>query len=239
MNRYPMILALAALIVPGARAQTQTPAKPAQKAASVPSAHNPLTDFTQFSAIMSGGPFRQEATDVSRSGSLLRIGSSDSYYISDLDRTLTWKMTSGHCTKLPVAQAGTFPFHTFKRFNIQISATHDPETIDGHPCKVETLSLEPKEGGAGFEMKVWQADDLKGFPIRIDWHNMSTSYTSTFTFTEVNLEPPSPKLFERPANCKPPRAGKPLLDMGTKPGSSKPAANTAPLPAKPAPAPPQ
>jgi hypothetical protein len=73
----------------------------------------------------------------------------------------------------------------------------------------------------------------------IDGHNVSTGYTGTYTFTEVNLQPPSPKLFERPADCKQPKAGKPLLDMRTKPGSSKPAANTAPAPAKEAPAPPQ
>jgi outer membrane lipoprotein-sorting protein len=238
MNRYPLILALAALLVPSVCAQTQTPAKPAQKAASVAPVHNPLNDFKQFSAVMSGGPMRQDAMDVSRSGSLLRLGSPEFHYITDLDATITWTITPDKCTKLPVAQIGTLPFHPFTKFDITLAATNDPETIDGHPCKVKTLNLKPKEGGAGFEMKVWQADDLKGFPIRIDWHNLSTQHTSTYTFTDVNLQPPDPKLFNRPADCKSPKGGA-FIDTGTANLVTKPPANPAPPSDKPAPPPPQ
>lgn len=240
MNRYPLTLALAAMIAPGVYAQTQTPAKPAQQAASVPSPHNPLTDFKQFSAIMSGGPLHQEDTEVSRSGSLLRLGSADFYYISDLDKIMTWTITPGHCTKFPVAQVGTLPFHSFSKFNIKLTATHDPETIDGHSCTVKTLLLKPKEDSSpGFEMKTWQADDLKGFPIRIDWHNLSNDRTSTFTFKDVKLQTPDAKLFVRPADCKTPKGGAMMIDTGNGNLSTKPPASPAPPADKPAPAPPQ
>ena len=41
------------------------------------------------------------------------------------------------------------------------------DTVDGHPCKVENLTV-TQQNGQPTKMKVWEAQDLKGFPIKIN-----------------------------------------------------------------------
>jgi hypothetical protein len=77
----------------------------------------------------------------------------------------------------------------------------EKETIDGHPTRVENYIVTQK--GTGIltaRVKLWEAEDLKGFPIRMD---IDPPLTKKFTFyyTSVSLEKPDPKLFRVPAKC--------------------------------------
>jgi len=77
--------------------------------------------------------------------------------------------------------------------DIQMTAVGD-EIIDGHPCRKKRLSISSKDGKQeGF---VWQATDLKDFPIKIE---MSAADGATVTtYTGLKFEKPDVKLFEPP-----------------------------------------
>jgi hypothetical protein len=51
------------------------------------------------------------------------------------------------------------------------------------------------------DMRLWEAEDLKGFPIKIEVHNSITNRTLTISYSDVSLEPPDPKLFVRSEKC--------------------------------------
>jgi hypothetical protein len=78
-----------------------------------------------------------------------------------------------------------------------------------------------------FKMKLYRAEDLSGFPLKIDVENPANRAKFTISYSNVSLEPPDAKLFERPAKCDGPIL-KPL-NPETKP--AKPAAKAPPKPA--------
>jgi hypothetical protein len=66
------------------------------------------------------------------------------------------------------------------------------EFIDGHPCiKTEVQSTTDKSDKG----TAWFADDLHGFPLKIEGGGM------VMRFTHVNLAPPASNDFEVPADC--------------------------------------
>ena len=78
----------------------------------------------------------------------------------------------------------------------------EKETIDGHSCKVGDYTVRPKDGGQLFvKMKLWEAEDLNGFPIQIEVTPTSMP-GSKYNYTDVSLDRPDPKLFQLPALCR-------------------------------------
>jgi hypothetical protein len=78
----------------------------------------------------------------------------------------------------------------------------EEETVDGHVCKIESLTLTPRDDRPIVaKVKLWEAEDLDGFPIRIDVEEGGQTFTSTYT--NVSLRAPDPKLFQHPAKCTP------------------------------------
>jgi hypothetical protein len=69
------------------------------------------------------------------------------------------------------------------------------EDIDGHPshrCEVTV----PLTNGHSGRLTVWQADDLRHFPLRIDW--VRDSDQMTLDFSNIRLEYPQQELFRPP-----------------------------------------
>lgn len=73
------------------------------------------------------------------------------------------------------------------------------DTIDGHPCTKIKMTVTP-ENGKTFEAIVWEAHDLKNFPIQTEFG--SDGVTVTTLFKNINLTPPAASLFEPPAQFK-------------------------------------
>ena len=67
------------------------------------------------------------------------------------------------------------------------------ETIDGHPCQKFQLTFPTNAGVAG---KVWEASDLKGFPLQMEFSN--TDGRVKIHYQDVKLGPQDPSLFEVP-----------------------------------------
>jgi hypothetical protein len=100
----------------------------------------------------------------------------------------------------------------------------EKETIDGHVCKIERATFASKEDRPiVVKMKLWEAEDLKGFPVKIEI--TSSTRTITVTYKDVNLDPPDPSLFKLPAKC-------PDFQANVKIGSPKPAAKSSKTPPK-------
>ncbi|HWH70176.1 MAG TPA: DUF4412 domain-containing protein [Candidatus Sulfotelmatobacter sp.] len=69
------------------------------------------------------------------------------------------------------------------------------ETIDGHPCIKNKSVVTDKEGNK-HEALVWNATDLKQFPIKIEQNEQGTAVT--MLFKDIDLSKPEASLFEPP-----------------------------------------
>jgi hypothetical protein len=72
------------------------------------------------------------------------------------------------------------------------------ETIDGHPCVKNKVTVSAP-GAEKQEAIVWNASDLKDFPIRIQTQQPNGG-SLTMTYSNIKLEKPDAKLFEPPAD---------------------------------------
>ena len=202
----------------------QTPAAAEKK--------NPFSAFTQFSATMNGGIVAQdEVIKMHRAGDRVRLDYSDSERITDLAKGTTWVIHSDRCHKYPHPDVGTFLFASLADLNVERSSTEEKETVDGHPCKIEKLTIK-RDDDLMAEWKLWEADDLKGFPVKVEVHRAKA--LATFQFTDVSLAAPDPSLLKTPKQCrqtasKTPAAGKPS-PAATKQAAAAPFQGTAPAP---------
>lgn len=73
------------------------------------------------------------------------------------------------------------------------------ETIDGHPC-VRNKVVVPDQGGQKREVLVWNATDLKEFPIQIQ--TTENGATVVMRYSDVKLAKPDAKQFDPPAGFK-------------------------------------
>ena len=71
------------------------------------------------------------------------------------------------------------------------------ETVDGHPCVKNKAVVTDKEG-AKHESTIWNATDLKKFPIKIE--NMENNMKVTMLFHDVTLTKPAADVFDPPAS---------------------------------------
>ncbi len=73
-------------------------------------------------------------------------------------------------------------------------------TVDGHPAKIEEITITPASGGKSVTMKAWEATDLKGFPLRVE---MPTKQgTMRMDYKDVDISPPPASLFAVPQDCR-------------------------------------
>jgi hypothetical protein len=69
------------------------------------------------------------------------------------------------------------------------------ELFEGHSCTVEEIVLTSTDGKT-LHAKVWEANDLKGFPVKIE-----APGSPTFIFRDIVLAAPDPALFQPPGKC--------------------------------------
>lgn len=73
------------------------------------------------------------------------------------------------------------------------------ETVDGHPC-VKNKDVVTDDQGQTHEFIVWNATDLKKFPVKIEADD--NSHTTTILFKNVKTTKPDAALFNPPAGFK-------------------------------------
>jgi hypothetical protein len=86
---------------------------------------------------------------------------------------------------------------TGEDFKIEVTEV-GKETVESHPCIKNKTIVTDKEG-TKHESLVWNATDLKKFPIKIE--HMEDSTRVTMLFREVSLSKPAADLFDPPAGA--------------------------------------
>jgi hypothetical protein len=163
-------------------------------------------DFKDFSATMSGalsGPDFE--TKIYRKGDLIRVDMPGHFIVTDVNSLTSYGYfpRTNSCLQNSAPQSGSIPFSMLKNARIERQSVPAPageDKVDGHPCKVEEVTLE-HEGRPPVKLKVWEAQDLGGFPIKIVRENQRTGATRTLFYRDVQLGPPDASLFARPADC--------------------------------------
>ena len=188
--------------------------RPADSSAAVPfwQRQNPFDALTSFSATLNGGMGLDHNRKIYRSAHLMRLQFEDFYRITDLNTLTTWDIHPDSCVKINMPDAATYPFSAFRDFRVERLSTEEKESVDGHVCRIENVTFSLNDASPLIvKMKLWRAEDLGGFPIRIEADSMGK--TIKLSYTDVSLQPPDPKLFARPAKC---------LDTGAGSGQTKP-----------------
>ncbi len=73
------------------------------------------------------------------------------------------------------------------------------ETVDGHPC-VKNKAVVTGKDGKTHESTLWNATDLKNFPVKVETMEQGTA--ATMLFKNVSLSKPESSQFEPPAGFK-------------------------------------
>jgi hypothetical protein len=74
------------------------------------------------------------------------------------------------------------------------------EVVEGHPCKIENVVVKRPDGKT-IESKVWEAQDLKGIPVKIESH--IGELTLSAVYRDISIETPDQNLFRIPEKCTP------------------------------------
>jgi hypothetical protein len=229
MNRI-FILILATLVVWGpGLAQGQ---KPAPKETVGTAVKNPFSAVTQFSANSEGG-FLEDPQKIYRSGNLMRVDLTDAYRVTNLDKREVWVVKPKSCSHYPAPDAYVHFFLSFKEDNVESSAAKEKETVDGHSCRIETLTFHSEDRPV-VTWKLWEAEDLNGFPIKLEVKRKPEEAPIALYYKNVSLKPPDPALFKLPPRCSHAAQG-PAPKSGASPKSATPPGSTAPPPASTAP----
>jgi hypothetical protein len=206
-------LTLTVCILAGAAslpAQTQSPnsAKTAPKMAPTAAGNaekgDTLWEFKFFSATVNGGLADDHDRRIHRSGDLLRVDfDNGEYRITDLNKRSMWGIYGKQCAYFVRPDVSSFPFSGYQNFKPERAMTNEEETVDGHLTRIENVTLTRTEGPPlVVKMKLWRAQDLEGFPIKI-FIDAGDGHPLTSTYSNVDMTPPDPKLFEHPTKCTP------------------------------------
>ncbi len=175
-------------------------------AGGVAQAQNPF-EIKQFSAtvVMSGasaaaakGHGMQGDMKIYRSGDKMRTSmGSMGYMVMDMTQHVNYMVMNNMCMQIS-RPMGRNPFSEAQDGTIDRSPA-GTETVDGHSCKVENVTVTPHDGQPT-KMKVWEAQDLKGFPVKIE---MQGSHgVMTLEYKDISLDEPPASLFTHPDNCQ-------------------------------------
>ena len=74
------------------------------------------------------------------------------------------------------------------------------ENLDGHACNVENVEV-TRGDGSTIVSRVWEAQDLKGVPIKIESH--IGDLTLSATYGDISFHTPEESLFTIPDTCTP------------------------------------
>ncbi|MFY9675936.1 MAG: hypothetical protein WB817_17275 [Terriglobales bacterium] len=190
---------------------TQTPAAsnqaPAGQASASESTQFPLDRFREFSAIQNGGISPGSDWDgyVYRSGDLMRMQAvqqgKTQYFVDDLAKGTSYGLSAGGCAKLSLLYSRTFPFfmsgpgYTYERVAV------GEDTVDGHHCHVEDVTVHNKKFVHPAHFRLYEADDLQGFPIKIV-NQQEKVRQWVIRYKNVVLGPQDPTLFVVPRDCQ-------------------------------------
>jgi hypothetical protein len=168
-------------------------------------AQNPFDSAKQFSAtvVMSSANMKGAGGDMKiyRSSDKMRttLPGGAGYMVMDLTQhTAYMVMGNGMCMQMARTAQQQNLFAEAQDASIERSPA-GTDTVDGHSCKVENMTVTP-HNGQPVKMKIWEAEDLKSFPLKVE---MQTSHgPMTILYKDVSFSEPPASLFTHPDNCQ-------------------------------------
>jgi hypothetical protein len=177
---------------------------PAESGSATPlNSGSPFDNFPQFSAIMVGSVLVGDTKEAHfyRSGSLLRTQSAEGigYFITDLKTFDTYGLSMTGCIHDTHPYMRSFPFSAFRKDRRVERVMGGKETVDGHVCQVEDVTI--SSGGLinPMQLRFWEADDLNGFPIKVA---LLKGPRAVIRYKDVVVGQQDPTLFIHPNTCK-------------------------------------
>jgi hypothetical protein len=164
-------------------------------------------NFPDFSAIqISGGERRPLPMKVYWSGESLRIEKTPA--LADLFSSANGKVyrltvypdKSRQCVVMTSQQAKMLPspLQLLQGTNVKRTPA-GTETVEGHSCKVELVSV--TRDGEIIESKVWEAEDLKGVPVKIESQVDHRKFTAVYR--DIAFGALDQAIFTPPEKCTP------------------------------------
>jgi hypothetical protein len=165
-------------------------------------------DFPDFSATQVFQSSKADmAMKVYRSGSSVRVDRSaamSTLYVpssSKVYNLTTYPDTSHQCVGMKPEQARMLPSPLELLEGPVVKRTSvGAEVVEGHACQVENVVV-TRPDGKTVESKVWEAEDLKGIPVKIESH--VGNFTLTAVYRDVSVNAPDHALFTIPEKCTP------------------------------------
>jgi len=227
MVRLIRVILLICSLAVGMRAQPpaeqapkeRTPKQEADSAGKIPApppakTQYPLDSFKDFSAVMVGSIMEMgEGTaegHIYRSGKLMRVADPEgyAYLITDLSTLETYALSAGPCMHDNHPYFRASPFPAARPGSSVERVLTGKETLDGHSCQIEDITVSSPKTGSRLKMRFWEAEDLQGFPVKIEVQRPG-GRSSVIRYKNVVLGPQDPTLFILPKSCQsaPQRAG--------------------------------
>jgi hypothetical protein len=193
----------------------------------------PLDEFQNFSALVTGSRMGVgDEAHIYRSGKLMRVEGPESrgYFVTDLQTLETWGITTTGCAhdaRHPYFR--TAPFPAAKPGTKVERVVVGKETFEGHSCQIEDVTITPTlKGAPPLKMRLWEAEDLQGFPVKIEFPASGGKKSPTIRYRNVVLGPQDPTLFIYPKSC----GALPTKEDADKPEGAKTVKKPAPSGAK-------
>ncbi|MGA2355930.1 MAG: hypothetical protein ABSG02_15645 [Terriglobales bacterium] len=164
----------------------------------------PFDQFTDFSAIMVGSVMAMDEREahIYRWGNLLRMQGTEGrgYFITDLATSDTYGITMLGCVEDRHPYFRTFPFLVTKPDRKVERVAAGTETVDGHVCKVEDVTISSKDLLKPMKLRFWESEDLRGFPIKVEVFTANGG-SKIIRYKDVVLGPVDPTLFTHSNKC--------------------------------------
>lgn len=166
----------------------------------------PLDQFQEFSAIMNGSILPASDWDghIYRSGKLMRLQRDTrvpSYLVTDLEKQEEYGVAANGCIRLNTPSSRSFPFFLsgpgYKYERVPVGE----EAVDGHLCRVEDIKIDAPKNPQQLKIRLWEAEDLQGFPIKIE-NRRENARRWSIHYKNVVLGPQDPTLFIIPNKCQ-------------------------------------
>jgi|SRR5579863_3473268 len=205
-----LVVLLSCVVMPMLAQVTKQRDSATVQTATAPSATTyPLDSFPDFSAVMIGS--RAEPGEGITQGHIYRLGTRmrmeepgrPGYFITDLNSGETYGILENGCIHDDHPYIRAIPFHIAGKADVTVTrASAGKETVDGHFCQIEDITVSSPMLANPQKMRFWEAEDLQGFPIKIEFL-LPGGHGPIVRYNNVVLGPQDPTLFFQPKSCQP------------------------------------
>jgi len=141
---------------------------------------------------------------IYRSGKLMRMEEPGgrAYFITDLSTGETYGMLGDNCIRDDHPYIRAIPFYMAGMAEATVTrAPAGKETVDGHACEVEDITVSSPMLANPQKMRLWEAEDLQGFPIKIEFV-LPGGHGPVIRYQNVILGRQDSTLFIHPKSCQ-------------------------------------